>query len=81
MVKAIKAMQQIAEIVSFNWYHNISVENLDHGFQYLFEFSFADEAARDRYLKHPAHVELVENSFLPLVADARDSIFVFDYQA
>jgi hypothetical protein len=36
--------------------------------------SFRDEAGRDVYLKHPAHLEYVN-----VVKDRREKVIVFDY--
>ena len=47
---------------------NNSAEGLDHGFTHCFLINFADEAARERYLKNPAHLEYVAY-ILPMLAD------------
>ncbi len=53
---------------------NNSPEGLSHGFDQCFMLSFKDEADRDAYLPHPAHLEF--GRFVkPLLRD----VLVFDY--
>lgn len=47
--------QQIAQVQSLAWGLNESPEGLDHGYTHCFTLHFADAAARDAYLVHPAH--------------------------
>lgn len=53
---------------------SVSPEGLEDGFDYALSMSFTDEAARDNYLPHPAHQELVA-----LFADgAIEKVVVYD---
>jgi len=51
-----------------------SSEGLNQGFSHGFLMTFADAAARDTYLVHPAH-ERVKDEFLPLV----ENVVAFDF--
>lgn len=73
---ALRALkQQIPGIVSLTIGHQNSPEGLGKGFQVGLSVVFTDAAARDGYLKHPAHTKAVE-TFLPHIAD----IAVLDYE-
>ncbi|GAB3250559.1 Dabb family protein [Chitinimonas naiadis] len=67
---------QIEEVKSYEQGTDISPENLAQGYTHAFLLSFADAAARDRYLAHPAHVE-----FVSLVQPWISKVLVFDYLA
>lgn len=64
---------RISEIVSFEGGTDVSVEDHAKGFTHCYILTFKDEAARDAYLIHPAHVE-VANKNKPLMKD----LFVID---
>lgn len=64
----------IPGIAQVEWGKNNSPEGLNADFEYCVTMSFVDEAARDHYLPHPAHLALVEQ-FKPTL----ESIVVFDY--
>src|SRR5689334_14845861 len=51
--------QTIPGLLDLSWGPNISVENLSQGFTHGFVLTFADDAARHRYLPHPLHQALV----------------------
>ena len=51
-----------------------SPEGLSQGFTHGCVITFADVAARDRYLAHPAH-EKVKEEFLPAV----ENVIAFDF--
>jgi hypothetical protein len=51
-----------------------SPEGFNQGYTHGFIITFADPAARDRYLTHPDH-EQVKADFLPLV----EKVVAFDY--
>ncbi len=70
---------EIPEILSYSWGLNNSTEGLSKGFQAGFEMLLADESARQRYLEHPAHVAFATTKLIPLLADGRNSIVVFDF--
>ena len=55
---------------------NISPEGLSAGFTHAFTMDFADEAARDAYLIHPAHVAAATK--LVAAADREGGILVVD---
>ena len=66
----------IPEIIAFEWGHDVSVEGKAQGFTHCFLVTFRDEAGRDAYLPHPAHLAFVE-----LVGRHRAKGLVFDYWA
>ena len=68
--------EQIPTIRAFEWGTNNSPEGLHDGFTHCFLVTFADEAARDAYLPHPAHEEFVQ-----ILKPHLDKAFVFDYVA
>lgn len=55
---------------------NASPEGLDQGYTLGFVVRFADAAARDAYLPHPAHVAVI-----PLVQAVAEQVLVFDLPA
>ena len=63
-----KLKDQIPQIKKFEGGENISASGLDKGFSHCFILSFENEAARDIYLPHPAHVKVVEEN-KPLFSD------------
>ena len=74
---ALGALQgKIPGILAFEYGVNNSPENLDQGFTHIYQFTFADAAARDVYLPHPQHKKFVE-----LLGDSGilESVFVVDY--
>lgn len=66
--------EKIEGVVAVEWGLNDSPEGLNKNFTHAVLMSFTDEAARTRYLPHPAH-EALKQEFVPLV----DDIIVFDY--
>ena len=66
--------KKIDGIVAFEHGSNVSTEGKSEGLTYCFVVTFKDEAARDAYLKHPAHDEYVK-----VVKDRREKVVVFDY--
>ena len=66
--------ERITGIDSVEWGLNNSPENLNRGYTHAVLMTFADEAARERYLPHPEH-EALKEFFVPLLED----IVVFDY--
>jgi hypothetical protein len=46
---------QIAEIKTYEWGTDVSVENLADGYTHCFLVTFASLPDRDTYLVHPAH--------------------------
>lgn len=65
---------KIDAIVGFEHGENISQEGKSDGLTHCFAVSFRDEAGRDAYLKHPAHLDYVN-----VVRDRREKVVVFDY--
>lgn len=65
---------KIEGVRSVEWGTNDSPEGLNKDFTHSVLMTFADEAARQRYLPHPEH-EALKQVFVPLVED----IVVFDY--
>jgi hypothetical protein len=52
---------------------SVSVERLEQGFDHALHVRFADAAARDAYLPHPAHAPLAE-----LIQANAETFVVFD---
>lgn len=65
---------KIEGVESVEWGENDSPENKNKGFTHCVLMTFTDDAARNRYLPHPAHEALVA-IFRPTLED----IIVFDY--
>jgi hypothetical protein len=63
-------------IYGFEWGTDVSVENLQKGFTHCFVVSFRNEADRDAYAKHPAHL-----AFGELLKSSLDETMVVDYWA
>ncbi len=61
-------------ITGVEWGINNSPEGKNSGFTHCVLMTFADEAARQRYLPHPAH-EALKTIFRPILRD----IIVLDY--
>ena len=66
--------QKIDTIVDFEHGTNVSPEGKSDGLTHAFVVTFRDEAGRDAYLRHPAHLAYVE-----VVRDRREKVVVFDY--
>lgn len=65
---------KIDTIVDFEHGTNVSPEGKSEGLTHAFVVTFRDEAGRDAYLVHPAHLAYVE-----VVRDKREKVVVFDY--
>lgn len=59
---------EIPEIKNFEGGEDISVEGLNKGFTHCFVLTFENEADRDIYIPHPAHIKLAEKN-KPLMQD------------
>lgn len=68
--------KKIPQIKNYEWGTNISPEKHDKGFTHGFILTFASEADRDVYLKHPDHAAFGKK-LGPILAD----VFVIDYWA
>ncbi|MDN3612478.1 Dabb family protein [Vibrio ostreicida] len=66
--------QTIEGVVDTEWGKNDSPEGKNKHYTHCVMMTFADEAARQRYLPHPDHDQL-KSLFRPLLED----IIVFDY--
>lgn len=66
--------KKIDTIVDFEHGTNVSPEGKSEGLTHAFVVSFRDEAGRDAYLKHPAHLAYVD-----VVKNRREKVVVFDY--
>jgi hypothetical protein len=66
--------KKIDTIVDFERGINVSPEGKSEGLTHAFVVTFRDEAGRDAYLKHPAHLAYVE-----VVRNRREKVVVFDY--
>lgn len=49
--------RQLPFVIGYEWGINMSPEGLDRSLTHCFVLTFADTAARDRYLPHPAHLD------------------------
>ncbi len=67
---------KIDTIVDFERGANVSPEGKSEGLTHAFVVTFRDEAGRDAYLKHPAHLAYVD-----VVKNRREKVVVFDYWA
>ena len=67
---------KIDAIIGFEQGVNVSQEGKSEGFTHCFVVTFRDEAGRDAYLKHPAHL-----AYVNVVRDRREKVIVFDYWA
>ncbi|HUY90846.1 MAG TPA: Dabb family protein [Pirellulales bacterium] len=67
---------KIDTIIGFEHGVNVSPEGKSEGFTHCFTVTFRDEAGRDAYLKHPAHL-----AYVNVVRDRREKVIVFDYWA
>ena len=65
---------EIPEIVNIEWGINDSAEGHSKGFTHCFTLTFNDEHAREIYLFHKAHLDLVKKAG-PIIED----VFVMDY--
>lgn len=68
----------IPGIVDFAWGPYSSPEGLNRGFTHAFVTTFASPAARDAYLPHPAHVQVVDK-ILPALEGGLDGALAFDF--
>ena len=65
---------KIPGVLALEWGTNVSPEKLEQGFTHCFFVSFADAAARDAYLPHPAHQD-----FVGILKPQLDKVLVIDY--
>jgi hypothetical protein len=65
---------KIDTIIDFERGENVSPEGKSEGLTHAFVVTFRDEAGRDTYLKHPAHLAYVD-----VVKNRREKVVVFDY--
>jgi len=63
-------------IVELSHGPSVSTEHLEQGYTYGLHVRFADAAARDAYLPHPAHRPLSD-----LITTYADAVLVFDLRA
>ena len=68
---------QIEGLLSADFGPNVSPEGLGQGFNDGFVMDFADAAARDRYLPHPAH-KAAGSRLVAALEGGRDGLIVFD---
>jgi len=68
---------QIPGIIAFEYGPNNSPEGKDQGFTHVYQLTFADTAARDAYLPHPAHREFGQ---LLRSSGIFEDVFVVDYE-
>lgn len=83
-VEQLAIMQELAalrstipEIVAFAHGRNVSEEGRSAGFSHVFSMDFMEEAARDAYLRHPAHMAVAGR--LVEAADGPGGILVADF--
>jgi hypothetical protein len=70
--------QTIPGITAFQGGAYNSPEGLAQGFTHGFTMTFADPAARDAYLPHPAHQAVVAK-LLPMLDGGLDGVVAFDF--
>jgi hypothetical protein len=66
--------KKIDTIIDFEHGTNVSPEGKSEGLTHAFVVTFRDEAGRDAYLTHPAHLAYVD-----VVKNRREKVVVFDY--
>jgi hypothetical protein len=77
LIDGLRALQyQMPGIRSFEYGVNNSPEGLNQGFTHIFCFTFDDSQARDAYLPHPRHQEVIA---LAQRLDCVEDVFVIDY--
>ena len=75
--RAVRAVREtIPGVVEVTHGPSVSVEGLERGYDYGLYVRFADAAARDGYLPHPAHQPLAE-----LITTHAETFLVFDLPA
>ncbi|WP_028535258.1 Dabb family protein [Paludibacterium yongneupense] len=75
LMRAFERMpERVAGLSAVEWGENDSPEGKNAGFSHCVLMTFADAAARDAYLPHPAHADL-KRLFRPLLAE----LVVVDY--
>ena len=72
---ALQREGRIPGIESVSGGDNCSPEGKAHGFDWGFVMTFADAAARDAYLPHPAHKAVGKELLRPIA----DDVLVLDY--
>ena len=65
---------RIDQILWFEMGRDISGRGLNHGFDHVAVFGFADEPTRDAYRDHPEHT-----AFVDAAMPAIETLLVFDY--
>ena len=68
--------KKIPEVIGLEHGTNLSAEGKSEGLTHAFLVTFRDEAGRDVYLKHPAHL-----GYVNLVRERREKVVVFDFWA
>ena len=68
---------QIDGLVAADFGPNVSPEGVAQGFDDGFIMDLVDEAARDRYLEHPAH-RAAGSRLVAALEGGRDGLIVFD---
>src|SRR6185437_5021404 len=67
---------KVDTIIGYEHGTNVSPEGKSEGLTHVFVVTFRDEAGRDKYLTHPAHLAYVQ-----VVKDRREKVIVFDFWA
>ena len=67
---------KIPGIVDYLWGPSVSIEHLEKGYSHGFIMTFTDAGARDAYVPHPIHRELIATYIDPLCEDG----LVFDIE-
>ena len=68
---------QIGGLLRVDFGSNVSPEGRSQGFDHGFTMDFADAAARDLYLPHPAH-RAAGSRLVAALEGGRDGLIVFD---
>ena len=75
--RAVRAVrEEIPGVLEVAHGPSVSVEGLEQGYEYGLYVRFADAAARDAYLPHPAHQPLAT-----LISSSAETFVVFDLPA
>ncbi|KAL1832610.1 hypothetical protein DCAR_0102636 [Daucus carota subsp. sativus] len=65
----------VPPMISFRWGKDVSQENLNQGYTYIFESTFDSTEDIAEYVAHPAHVEYA-NKLLPKL----EKVIIVDYK-
>ncbi len=79
MFTELRSLQErIDGITGFSGGADVSKESLSRGFTHGFCMTFRDRAARDAYLPHPEHQQVVAQ-LVPMLEGGLEGVLTFDF--